>query len=376
MPEPFKNKFNEQLVIDVGHHLQRVAPAFPRDEFVAMACRGLEDLELKARSLHISKALANYLPKDFEKAARLLRECLHPDEEAPLQEMILDGRGLRGWAILPVADYVASHGLSHFDTGMALLRELTKRFTAEFAVRAFIARDPQRAFGFLREWANDTNFHVRRLASEGARPRLPWGQRLPSLMADPAPLIPLLNELKDDASDYVRRSVANNLNDIAKDHPDLVVALMSEWMQGADKKRQRLIQQACRSLVKAGHQPALQLFGCKEAQVEVTEWRLSADRIRLGESVQLQLKVQSLSRSEQTLVIDYAMHFRRANGTFSEKVFKWKRLVLAGGASVSLTKNHSFKTVTTRRYYPGEQSVAVQINGRQLATVSFGLDSP
>lgn len=375
MPEAFKNKFNDQVIAELADHLLRVLPEFDRTAFVVQACTGLQWLELKARSAHICDALCRHLPSDFPKAALAITASLHPDEHAPLQALRMDGAGIRGWAVLPLAEYVARQGLTHFDLAMHLLKELTKRFTAEFAVRTFILADPARAFVHLHSWAEDANPHVRRLASEGARPRLPWGQRLPSLIADPAPLIPLLQRLRDDPSEYVRRSVANNLNDISKDHPQLVVQLLSEWTADAEPVRMRLAHHACRTLVKAGHRPALAMLGFRPARVEVKSFRLAAAELRLGEQLVVQLEIASLSPVTQNLVIDYVLSFRRANGSYGNKVFKWKTLCLAAAGTVLLSKSHSIKPITTRTYYSGAQAVAVQINGLECARLSFTLNA-
>ena len=264
--EPFKNLFSRDLIAAMGGHLAARDPGFDRAGFEAMASAGLEELELKARSAQITRALEAYLPADFAAACDVLLATLHPDTGGVSDTAASDARGLRGWAVMPMADFVAARGLGDFDRAMGVLGEMTKRFSAEFAVRPFILADPGRAMGWLTAWAGDPSARVRRLASEGSRPRLPWGIRLKPLVADPAPLIPLLTMLRDDPSEDVRRSVANSLNDIAKDHPDLVARIARDWLRDAPRERARLVRHALRSLVKQGHAPTLAALGYRRGR--------------------------------------------------------------------------------------------------------------
>jgi len=231
MPEPFKTFFNEHLIHDMGAELVKAWPGFDHEEFVASATNNLDKLELKARSAQITDALATCLPDDFEQAAEIMRASLAPPDADALA-----GNGITGWAIMPMTHYVGLHGLGHFDISMTLFREMTKRFSAEFDIRHFLLEEPDRTLRVLRRWTCDSDHHVRRLVSEGTRPRLPWAMRLPAFIEDPAPVLPLLEALRDDKEEYVRRSVANNLNDIAKDHPDLVARLAEQWLVDADKR--------------------------------------------------------------------------------------------------------------------------------------------
>jgi len=214
---------------------------------------------------------------------------------------------------------------------------------------------------------------VRRLVSEGSRPRLPWGLQLKCLIADPSPTLPLLRALQDDPSAYVRRSVANHLNDIAKDHPAIVVQWLAEYLPGASAERRRLLAHASRTLVKQGHAPALQLWGlgaglCGRAVLHVTPKAL-----RIGDALQLRVELHSAAQRAQPLQIDYAVHHVKANGSASPKVFKGWSLTLDPGAALQLAKNHSMRAVTTRRYHPGHHEVDLRINGQVVARDGFKL---
>jgi 3-methyladenine DNA glycosylase AlkC len=221
-------------------------------------------------------------------------------------------------------------------------------------------------------WARDENVHVRRLASEGSRPRLPWGIRLQRFVEDPGPILPLLETLRDDPSEYVRRSVANNLNDIAKDHADVVVRVARSWLKGAAIPQQRLVRHACRSLIKDGHAGALAIFGVHPANLQDCDLKIDAKKISLGDTLGMTLELQGGPKS-QKLVIDYVMHYLRANGSLSEKVFKWTELEIGPNERKHIGKKHAYRKVTTRKDYPGTQAISVRINGKDFSRVEFEL---
>jgi 3-methyladenine DNA glycosylase AlkC len=377
MAEPFKNFLNAGLVREAAAHLARHTPGFDAKAFVRQACTGLDTLELKARSLHICAALETTLPPGFGTAATAFEAALAPptpeagsdDGEAPagLQD------GLRGWFLWPVGEYIARHGQAQPERALAALHALTQRFTAEFAIRPFIVQHPALSFATLARWATDPSHHVRRLVSEGSRPRLPWGLQLKALVQDPSPTLPLLRALQDDPSAYVRRSVANHLNDIAKDHPALVAQWLQEHLPGASKPRRALLKHASRTLIKAGDAAVLKAWGLGAAFKGDAQLSLSPQQLTLGGEVTLTLRLRSTSRQAQRLAVDYAVHHVKAHGGTSAKVFKGWQLELPPQGEVTLTKRHPVKPITTRRYHAGRHGVAVQVNGGVVAEASFGL---
>ncbi len=369
MPEPFKAVFNRDLVAAIGHHLARHDSAFDADRFCALAGAGLDDLELKARSAQITAALEACLPADFPRACALLIAALAPHPEGARA----DAEGLRGWAIMPMADFIAARGLAHFDLSMEALAVMTPRFTAEGAVRPFIAADPGRAMAWLLAWAESPDPHLRRLASEGSRPRLPWFMQLRAFVADPAPLIPLLTRLRDDPSEYVRRSVANNLNDIAKDHPDLVAGIAADWIKDAPPDRARLIRHACRTLIKQGHSGALAALGFGPAQVALDTLVVRTPEVRFGEALDFEVVLVSRGKAAQRIALDYIVHHVKSGGETRPKVFKWKVLTLEAGASLALARRHPMRPITTRRYHDGPHRVEIVANGRVLGGAAFRL---
>ncbi len=352
----------------ISASLKKTVPSFPKERFEKEALCGIEALELKDRVRHLIAVLDTYLPEDFEKTGDLLirlKENWIPGEP---------GDNLAGFAAWPVIDYVGEHGLGHPEKALEVLKQLTPMFSAEFAIRPFIINHFGLTFQCLEKWTADPDEHVRRLVSEGSRPRLPWGRQLPQFIHDPSPVIQLLEKLKDDPSEYVRRSVANNLNDISKDHPGQVIAVCKKWQKGAGKERQRMIRHATRSLVKAGHPSIFPLLGFTEnPKVDFQALEVSPESIALGGEVEFSFKLQSADAKPQTIVIDYAVHHRKANGKTSPKVFKFRTLEIKPGETVKLSKRHAIQRITTRTYHPGEHAVEILINGKTFGRATFRL---
>lgn len=366
-PKPFKDLVNPASVRQLAGAFVASSPGFAAGDFVRDACAGLGALELKGRIQHVARSLRPYLSEDVPQALAQIVATLPPPLSAG-QPVTAE------FMIWPLTELVEQIGLEHPDESLGALYELTRRFTAEFAVRPFLERYPERTLPLLRTWTRDADPHVRRLVSEGTRPRLPWGRRLRSFVEDPSPVLELLELLKDDPAEYVRRSVANNLNDIAKDHPELAVQVAAAWWEGASKERQRLVRHALRTLVKQGDSGALAVLGYGLPEVELVAFEASPAVARVGGSLELSLTLKSTGTAPQQLVVDYAVLHRRANGGTSAKVFKWTTRTLAPKAAVTLTKRHSLRKVTTRRYYAGEHGLRVQVNGRELGATSFELE--
>lgn len=251
---------------------------------------------------------------------------------------------------------------------------MTMRFSAEFAIRPFLVEHQAEVLEILSGWVDDDNEHVRRLVSEGTRPRLPWGMRLNIFIEDPTSVIELLEKLKDDDSEYVRRSVANNLNDIAKDHADLVADISKKWMIDASKERQKLVRHSLRSLIKSGHKGALSALGYNLPHVNLEEFNLLTPIVKMGKFLEFEIKLTSKKKSIQPLIIDYAIHHQLANGTLSAKVFKWKNIKLQVDKPIEANRRHSFRPITTRRYYEGLHKVEIFINGEVLGGLDFNLE--
>jgi 3-methyladenine DNA glycosylase AlkC len=374
MAEPFKNLLHPALVERTAEHLGAASQHFRRRRFLERALDGLDGLEMKARAMQIADALEESLPADFEAAAQAIEAALappHPGED--VGQIACGEAGLAGWIVWPLGEFVARRGLEQPARALECLHALTQRFSAEFAIRPFLVRHPEQTFERLYAWCRDPSFHVRRLCSEGSRPRLPWGLRLSALVKDPGPTEPILRALQDDPSAYVRRSVANHLNDIAKDHPGRVAAWVEEHLPGAGPERRRLLEHASRTLIKAGNPRLLAAFGSGRALRGSASLHLSAKRLPIGGSLALELTLTSSATRAQPLRIDLRLLLRKSDGRLAPKVFKGWKLELAPNSTRVLEKRLSFRPVTTRRLYPGPQALEVLINGRSAARAEFRL---
>ena len=374
MAEPFKLLLNPGSVADMAHHLRRSWPRFDAARFESLALDGLDGLEFKGRARHLMNALDATLPADFSEAAAVLEGSLGPPTESDEPGDLRTGpAGLAGWPVWPLTEYIAHRGLAHPQRSLQALHAMTQRFTAEWALRPFLLTHPALVFETLQRWTGDPSPHVRRLVSEGSRPRLPWGLQLKPLIADPAPTLPLLAALQDDPSAYVRRSVANHLNDIAKDHPGLVARWLETHLPAGSPERRALLRHASRTLIKQGHAPTLAAWGLGRAYAGSADLAISPASIRLGEAVMLTVRLQAGGRRAQDLVIDYAVHYVKADGRSTPKVFKGWTLTLAAGETRELTRRHAVRPITTRRYHAGRHLVELQVNGQPVAQAAFDL---
>ncbi|MFT5680214.1 MAG: 3-methyladenine DNA glycosylase AlkC [Myxococcota bacterium] len=364
MPEPFKNFISPASMAQLADGLFTGTPTFPRDAFLAAAIDGLEPLELKARVRHVARALHASLPKDWDTALAVLLAGMGP----PLPDDTEVSAGFRYWPVLTV---VEEYGLAHPAASLAALKEMTKRFSAEFAVRPYLIAHPDLAFSTLTRWCDDSDVHVRRLVSEGSRPRLPWGQQLPASIADPSRGIVLLERLVDAPERYVQRSVANHLNDIAKDHPDRAAKLASDW--SAVVGRAWTVRHGLRTLLKQGHAGALAVEGYGPLVGTASGVCASPKVVVLGGSVRVSARIVSTSKTPQKLMVDVVVGLVKKNGTRSGKVFKGAKKVLAAGEVWAFEKVIGLKKVTTRRYYSGVHAVGVQVNGTVVGTAEFEL---
>ena len=374
MPEAFKESIGPELVRTIAQHLRRVDPQFASDRFVKLATKGLGDLELKARVVHVADALAEVLPKAFAKAAPLLERCLAPARsDDDLSQLVSSAEGLAGWTVWPLTDYVARYGLASPKRALRALHAMTQRHTAEFAIRPFLVEHRELTMQTLHDWVRDRSPHVRRLVSEGSRPRLPWGMQLQALVADPTESLPLLLQLQDDPSEYVRRSVANHLNDIAKDHPACVAEWLERHLPGAPVPRRALLRHASRTLIKRGDRRVLQAWGLAGALRGAAELRIEPSQVAVGGAVTLSVELRSTIGKDQQLLVDYVVHHVKQGAATSKKTWKGWQIVLSPGEQRTLSKRHSLRPVTTRRDYPGHHAVDLMINGKVVASAAFEL---
>ncbi len=345
-----------------------VSKRFDTERFVSDALEGYEALELKPRARHIARVLRQHLPQDYVRAVEVLTASLGPKIEQT------ENFGMSAFLYFPHVMFVAEYGLEHFDVSMSFQYELTQRFTAEFSIRPYLEKYPEATLAQLHLWATDSSPHVRRLVSEGSRPRLPWASHLKRFQQDPRPVLALLELLKDDPELYVRRSVANNLNDIGKDHPDLLFETAHRWLQGASEERRWLVRHALRSAVKRGEAGALEAMGYgKTVNAKIGDIHITPKRAQMGGAVTLAFVLTNPTRRSQDILVDLRIHFIKANGKASAKVFKLKAVTLAPRKTIQMQKKISLAEMTTRKHYPGRHEVEVLLNGDSLRLGSFEL---
>lgn len=368
----FRAVLNSRVVKELALAIQKVYPDFEDQKFQKGINKTLETLAFKDRSKLIADQLKKYLPKDYPVAAKILLGSLGSAKE---------GEKLTGnetFFYMPHGVYVMQEGLKEedFELSMQLVYELTKRFTSEWTIRAFLEKYPERTLTKLAKWVKDKDEHVRRLVSEGTRPRLPWASHLVAFLKNPKPALKLLEQLKEDESLYVRRSVANHLNDIAKDHPDLVISTLRKWKEIKNEDTQWLIRHALRTLVKAGNTDALEILGyAKNPAVELSDFVIDKKTVKIGAVLVFDFDLSSKSSKAQDLMVDYVVHYMKANGTQAPKVFKLKKLSLEADETVHFSKKQSFKVISTRKFHVGKHRIEIQINGQRFGEVEFDLTS-
>ena len=368
MAEPLVAQYGPDVPQAIARMVAAVHPSFDADAFLHDALSGYEALGLMPRGKHMARALQRHLPQDYAQALPiLLASAEQPHGRMP-------GLSLASFLYLPHTVFVAEFGLEHFELSMQAQHALTQRFTAEFSIRPFLQQHQEATLERLREWTRDPNEHVRRLVSEGTRPRLPWASRLPAFQRDPAPVLALLDQLKDDPALYVRRSVANNLNDIGKDHPTLLADTAIAWLQSATPERRWIVQHALRSAVKRGEASALAALGFgASAAVVIGRPSVAPERTAVGGKLAVAFDVTNSTDQAQRVLVDFAVHYVKANGQTRAKVFKLKTLNLAPHETRRVGKHISLAEMSTRKHYHGQHQVDAIVNGRAQALGSFKL---
>jgi 3-methyladenine DNA glycosylase AlkC len=357
MAEPLKNSFGPEIPRRLADLVSAVHPGFDADGFVTAALDGYEPLELTPRARQVAHALRPCLPSNPEAAIEVVTRAVEPELERERR------KGMDGFVYLPLVFFVAEYGLPCFEASMRAQHVLTRLFTAEFSIRAFLTHEPERTLARLHEWTQDPDVHVRRLVSEGTRPRLPWAPRLARFQADPEPVLALLERLKDDPEPYVRRSVANNLNDITKDHPHRVLAVCRRWMAGASPERRAQVRHALRSLVKAGDEKALAILGFEANSPVVVQARIEPAEVHVGDKVHVELTLRNPDGTARAVAVDLRVHFVGASGVLRAKVFKGVEAALEPGETRTARRTISLRQHTTRKHYPGTHRVDLLVNG-------------
>ncbi|MGL4291086.1 MAG: DNA alkylation repair protein [Phreatobacter sp.] len=354
-----KEIFNRERLRHFAAETAAIEQRFDAGAFLRLSSDNLDALSIMQRLRRIAESFHAALPGGFEDNLAVFHAL------AP--------RIKHGFASIVLPEYVALYGQDHFDASMAALKYFTRFGSSEFAIRHFLQRDFTRTVAVMERWSLDDNEHVRRLASEGARPRLPWSFQLKPLMQDPSPVAAILDNLKADPSLYVRKSVANHLNDITKDNPDWVLATIARWPT-QDARTAWIAKQALRTLIKRGDQRALALVGAgSRAEVRIEAFAVAPASLSLGETMRLAARIVSTSAKPQKLIVDYAIHYVKKNGAASAKVFKLKEVVLDPLGECPVSISQTIRDFTTRKHHGGFHRLELLVNGQSLAEGGFTL---
>ena len=361
MPDLLKNELSKTYLTTLAANIQAAYTQFQPENFVASIMdETWHTLELKARMRQITTNLKKFLPPDYPQAISIL------DKVIPNY-----GHWLDGFGAMYFPDFVEIYGQDHWDISIAALERYTLHASAEFAVRPFIINDEARMMAQMYAWSKSEHPHVRRLASEGCRPALPWAQALPKFKKDPTPVFPILEQLKTDPDFYVRKSVANNLNDISKTHPDLVTKLAKEWY-GKNKDTDWIVKHACRTLLKKGHRDVLAIFGFNDADaVNAENFAIDAQSVAIGASFNFSFEITTTQATKVRL--EYAIDFVKSTGKRSRKIFQISEIAMKANEKKAYSKNHAFTDLSTRKHYPGLHSITLIVNGTERGTLDFEL---
>ena len=348
--------FTKETMGAFADTIGKAYPDFNKRKFLDLIYDGsFKTKEFMERSKHITLCLHETLPKSFKKTVDILKTA------APL---------VKGVEALSLPDYVATYGMEEWDFSLPALGHITKYITAELAIRPFLDKDPKKVMAFMVDWAGDKNDNLRRFASEGCRPRLPWAMALPKFKKDPTLILPVLEKLKNDKSENVRRSVANNLNDISKDNPGIALGVCEKWY-GESAETDKIVKHACRTMLKAGDKQALKIFGYSDpSAMTVSHFKLNKNKIKIGDNLEFLFDLTLKDKGKVRL--EYAVFYVKANGKLSKKVFKITENDYKPGTH-SFSKKQFFGDMSTRKHYAGTHSISIIINGEEKEKAPFEL---
>ncbi len=348
--------FTNSSVNQFANIIKQYYPEFNKNRFINLVFNDAwNSKELKEKMYHTTLCLHSTLPENYQQTVDILLKI------ASL---------VTGFEAMVLPDYVEQYGLEDWDISLSALAHFTKYSSSEFAIRPFLKKDPPIAMAYMAKLAEDKNEKVRRFASEGCRPRLPWAKALPEFKKDPGLILIVLNKLKNDESEFVRRSVANNLNDISKDHPELVLEICERWY-GKTKNTDWIVKHACRSMLKAGNKRALLIFGYGDSsKIKVDTMKLDEKTVIIGNDLIYSFQLFSSTKNESKIRLEYGMDFMKSNGKQSRKIFQITENTFKPGKH-SFLRRHSFKDLSTRKHYEGKHCITIIANGDEKASASF-----
>ncbi|GGE44934.1 3-methyladenine DNA glycosylase AlkC [Pedobacter psychrotolerans] len=345
--------------------LVSVLPDFDREKFLKeIFSEDFESKELKERMKHTTKIIHGFLPENFAETIEIIKKTI--------EELRKKGIGEDGLAFMFLPDYIETYGIDYFEESVEALEFITQFVSCEFAVRPFILKYGDQMIAKMQEWSLHESHKVRRLSSEGSRPRLPWAMGIPFLKKDPASILPILENLKHDSSEYVRRSVANSLNDIAKDHPNIVLDIAKNW-SGLSVETDAIIKHGCRTLLKQGHVEILKHYGLNDEGIVLKDFKILTPEIRIGESLTFSFSIKNENSTDQKVRLEYAIYYKKQNGQNTKKVFKISERIYLAGAEINIIRKQKFVIITTRKFHLGDHQIAMIINGAEKESSSFNL---
>lgn len=360
-----KDLYSPEFYDKLSNPLKKTLSSFDKKQFIkSIFTPSFESFELKARMAHTAHVLHQFLPKDFDTSAPLLVELIEQIKASGMKQV--------GLECMFIPEYIYLYGIDHYKSSVLAMENITQFTSCEFAIRPFILKYEDKMIPQMLRWSKHQNLHVRRLSTEGCRPRLPWAMALPSLKKDPTPILPILENLKQDSSEYVRRSVANNLNDISKDHPDTVLKIAKQW-KGLGVETDAIIKHGFRTLLKSGHPKVLAYYQLTNDHFKLNGFAISTPKVRIGEYVSFECDIQNTSNKTQIARLEYAMYYLKKNGMLAKKVFKISERSLLSKETIHILRKQSFKLITTRVFYPGEHGIAMIINGKESEMLKFKL---
>ncbi|QKZ12692.1 DNA alkylation repair protein [Spirosoma sp. KUDC1026] len=365
MSSLLKDLYSVEFYNRLVDSFQKSIPGFNKSMFLALIFQDdFERKELKGRMKHTANVLHRVLPVDYPQAVALLPTVIPQLRADGFQDNQLE------FMFLP--DYIETYGLDYCEESIDALEYVTQFVSCEFAVRPFLLRYGNRMLDQMTAWSRHESYRVRRLASEGSRPRLPWAMAVPALKQNPQPLLALLENLKNDPHPWVRRSVANHLNDIAKDHPELVLSIAANW-RGISPQTDAIIKHGCRTLLKQGHPDVLTLYGLSSENLHLFDFTIQTPTVQIGENLVFSFRVHNDQALAQLVRLEYAVYYRKQNGLFGKKVFKISERVYQPNEWVVISRNQRFKPITTRTFYTGQHRLSIILNGQEKEIQSFEL---
>jgi 3-methyladenine DNA glycosylase AlkC len=363
MSSLLKDIYSPSFYDALSDSFSRSIPSFHKAKFLAdIFTEDFKSMELKQRMRHTTYVLHQFLPLEFEKTLPIFKGII--------DQLLADGFRADRLEFMFLPDYIECYGIDDYPSAVTALEFTTQFISCEFAVRPFLLKYGTDMLDQMYRWSFHSNARVRRLASEGSRPKLPWATAVPTLKKDPRPIIPILENLKSDVSESVRRSVSNSLNDIAKDHPEVVLEIAQRW-SGISKETDAIIKHGSRTLLKQGYAAILAHYGLNSQNIRITDFKLANDIVKVGENLEFSFRIHNELSESRTIRLEYAVYYLKANTQQFKKVFKISERSFSPMEVSTVVRKQSFRPITTRNFYKGAHRLSVIVNGDEKVICDF-----